>query len=183
MRKIELKKFKIAFQIWGSMMSNGKTCSTDFSKLLNDSDVPINAYWELLRSMMGVQDKHTLPAIALAIFERLPMANPGHYIEQGRVLKQELQEILGENGVLFSPSYPVVAPFHNEPIVTNTLDYIYYGIYNSLGLPVTQCPMGLSEKERLPTGVQVVAGNMCDHLTIRLAEYLESNLVGWVPGF
>lgn len=182
-RKIELKKFKIAFQIWGSMMNNGRTCSNDFSKLLNDSDEPINAYWELVRTMLGRQDKHTLPALALAIFERLPMASPQHYIEQGRLLKQELQEILGENGVLFSPSYPVVAPFHNEPMATNTLDYIYYGIYNSLGLPVTQCPMGLSERERLPTGVQVVAGAMCDHLTIRLAEYLESNLVGWVPGF
>ena len=42
--------------------------------------------------------------------------------------------------------------------------------------------MGLS-KEGLPTGIQIIAGHKMDHLTIRLAEYFESNLVGWIPPF
>jgi len=45
---------------------------------------------------------------------------------------------------------------------------------------VTQVPLGLSKKENLPTGIQIVANHMCDHLTIKLAEYIEENLVGWV---
>ena len=65
---------------------------------------------------------------------------------------------------------------------TNPLDFIYYGIINALGLPSTQCPMGLST-EGLPTGVQVIANRNCDHLTIRIAEYFEENSIGWVPGF
>lgn len=47
-------------------------------------------------------------------------------------------------------------------------------------IKVTQVPMGLSKKEGLPTGVQIVANHFCDHLTIKVAEYFEANLVGWV---
>lgn len=51
-----------------------------------------------------------------------------------------------------------------------------------MGFPVTQCPMGLSD-DGLPTGVQIVSNLNNDHLTIKLAEYFESNLVGWIPPF
>ena len=61
--------------------------------------------------------------------------------------------------------------------------YIYYGLYNALGFPVTQIPMGLCEKSGLPTGVQLVSNHRCDHLTIKLAEHFEKNLIGWVPPF
>ena len=59
-------------------------------------------------------------------------------------------------------------------------DFIYYGLFNALGFPVTQCPMGLSDDSQLPTGVQIVANEKCDHLTIKVAEYFESNLTGWI---
>lgn len=52
------------------------------------------------------------------------------------------------------------------------------GIMNILGLPVTQCPLGLS-KERLPLGVQVVAGKFQDRLTMAVALYLEKTFGGW----
>ena len=85
----------------------------------------------------------------------------------------------GEDGILLFPSFPVVAMYHNMPLFTNTFDWIYYGIFNALGLPVTQIPLGLNG-EGLPTGVQIVSNHKCDHLTIRLAEYFEENLIGWV---
>lgn len=47
---------------------------------------------------------------------------------------------------------------------------------------MTQCPLGLS-KERLPLGVQVVAGKLHDHLRLAVALYLEKAFGGWVdPG-
>lgn len=47
---------------------------------------------------------------------------------------------------------------------------------------MTQCPLGLS-KERLPLGVQVVAGKLQDHLPLAVALYLEKAFGGWVdPG-
>jgi Asp-tRNA(Asn)/Glu-tRNA(Gln) amidotransferase A subunit family amidase len=77
------------------------------------------------------------------------------------------------------PSFPIVAPYHNEPLLSYTFDFIYFGIINSLGFPSTQCPMGLSS-DGLPTGIQIVANHGCDHLTIKLAEYFEQNLIGWI---
>ncbi|XP_045394051.1 fatty-acid amide hydrolase 2 isoform X2 [Lemur catta] len=56
------------------------------------------------------------------------------------------------------------------------------GIFNVLGLPVTQCPLGLNA-EGLPLGIQVVAGPFNDHLTIAVAQYFEKTFGGWVcPG-
>lgn len=52
------------------------------------------------------------------------------------------------------------------------------GIINILGLPVTQCPLGLGE-EHLPLGVQVVAGKLQDHLSLEVALYLEKTFGGW----
>lgn len=54
---------------------------------------------------------------------------------------------------------------------------------NVLGFPSTQCPMGLCPKTGLPVGVQIVANHFNDHLTIRMAEYLEKNNGGWVPPY
>lgn len=52
------------------------------------------------------------------------------------------------------------------------------GILNTLGLPVTQCPLGLGE-EGLPLGVQVGAGKLQDHLTLEVALFLEKAFGGW----
>lgn len=52
------------------------------------------------------------------------------------------------------------------------------GIINILGLPITQCPLGLGE-EGLPLGVQVIAGKLHDHLTLEVALYLEKTFGGW----
>lgn len=52
------------------------------------------------------------------------------------------------------------------------------GVISTLGLPVTQCPLGLGE-EGLPLGVQVVAGKLQDHLCLDVALFLERTFGGW----
>ena len=52
------------------------------------------------------------------------------------------------------------------------------GIFNILGLPVTQVPLGLS-REGLPMGVQLIAGKMQDRLPLALALHLEKSFGGW----
>lgn len=52
------------------------------------------------------------------------------------------------------------------------------GIFNILGLPVTQCPLGLSS-DGLPLGVQIVAGKLQDRLSLATALYLEKAFGGW----
>jgi fatty acid amide hydrolase 2 len=61
-------------------------------------------------------------------------------------------------------------------------DFSYTAIFNVLGVPVTQVPLGLGEKG-LPVGIQIVGGLNSDLLTLRIAEILEEGFGGWVePG-
>ncbi|CAF0988502.1 unnamed protein product [Brachionus calyciflorus] len=181
-KEIKLRKFRSCFQMWSSMMNNGKCSSDAFSLLLTDGVSRVNPYWELLRSILGLQDKHTLPAISLAITERFPTNRPEHHLELANQLRQEIQDIIKDDGILLFPSFPVVAPYHNQALLTNSLDFIYYGIMNVFGFPVTQIPMGLNS-HGLPLGVQIVANHNLDHYTVKLAEHFEANLVGWIPPF
>ena len=52
-------------------------------------------------------------------------------------------------------------------------------VFNLLGLPVTQVPLGLNRRG-LPLGVQVAAADGNDHLTIAAALELERRFGGWV---
>lgn len=61
--------------------------------------------------------------------------------------------MLGNNGVLIYPSFISSAPYPHE-IMYNTCNFTYLMIFNALGLPVTQCPLGF-DKNRLPIGLQV----------------------------
>jgi fatty acid amide hydrolase 2 len=72
-----------------------------------------------------------------------------------------------------------VAPAHQWPQFTRTLDWTYTGLFNALQLPVTQVPTGLNA-QGLPTGVQVASAHGNDHLTVAAAEALETALGGWV---
>ncbi|KAH0630988.1 hypothetical protein JD844_004439 [Phrynosoma platyrhinos] len=89
---------------------------------------------------------------------------------------QAFTDLLGDHGKPVWPSWELVK--WTMGMSSHTLPAI--AIFNILGLPVTQCPLGLS-KERLPLGIQVVAGPHNDHLTLAVARYLEKAFGGWVP--
>lgn len=94
-KELKPNKLKLSFQIWSSMMNNGKPNDMGFSKLMNDSDQPINPYKQILKSIFCMQNRHTLPAIGLAIVERMPTHNHKMFIEIGNKLRQELKEAIG----------------------------------------------------------------------------------------
>ena len=132
------------------------------------------ARWALRRS------PHTYPPLLMLLIERASHRLPRwsrRYVDRGARLLARLDELLGEDGVILYPSGRRVAPRHG---VTATLNFRFFGIFNSLELPVTQVPLGLSQ-EGLPLGVQVVAGRGRDHLAIAAALELERALGGWVP--
>ena len=80
------------------------------------------------------------------------------------------------------PSHPHVAPYHNHPVFT-PFNFAYTGLFNALGFPVTQCPLGLSSSKGVPLGIQVVAAPYQDHLCLAVAQELEKSFGGWVsPG-
>ena len=125
--------------------------------------------------------EHTLPVVVMtAIQNQLSSDDANEFNELLDQFKQELNSLLGENGVIIYPGFPTSAPFHNQALFTNPVDWIvYFGIFNAIGLPSTQVCMGL-DSNRLPVGIQLVANRYCDNLTIRLAELLEREFGGWI---
>jgi fatty acid amide hydrolase 2 len=92
-------------------------------------------------------------------------------------LKRQLLELLGAHGVLFFPSFPTVAQYHNEPLCT-PLNMMYTAVFNALALPVVQCPMGLNV-DGIPLGVQIVSAPGNDRLLIDIAREIERAFGGW----
>ncbi|XP_045394052.1 fatty-acid amide hydrolase 2 isoform X3 [Lemur catta] len=183
---VKLKKMKYSLQLWITMMSakghDGKE-PVKFVDLLGDHGKPVNPLWELIKWCLGLS-VYTIPSIGLALLEEKLKYNNEKYKKFKAVeesLHKELVEMLSDDGVFLYPSHPTVAPKHHVPL-TRPFNFAYTGIFNVLGLPVTQCPLGLNA-EGLPLGIQVVAGPFNDHLTIAVAQYFEKTFGGWVcPG-
>ncbi|XP_054715243.1 fatty-acid amide hydrolase 2-like [Uloborus diversus] len=141
----------------------------------------LNLTREVLKSMAG-KSKHTFPVICLAILDRYirnydpKLAEP--FFQMREELLAEFNELLGDDGIFLYPTYPDVAPYHME-MFFRPFNVGYCVIFNILGLPVTQCPMGLGSKG-LPLGIQVVGAQNRDRLTIAVARELEKAFGGWV---
>ena len=161
------------------MMVNGELCSRDFALTLTSNKSHINGYYELLQKSL-FRSKHTLPAIGLVILEAVPNKHNKRFQELALKFYDEIRVLLGNDGVLFFPTFPQSAPVHAWPVILNTFDYIYCGIINALGLPSTQCPLGL-DSQQLPLGIQCIAGGGHDQLTLAVAREIENAIGGWVP--
>lgn len=75
------------------------------------------------------------------------------YLEVYSVFFFVTQDVLGDNGVLIYPTFVSAAHYPHQSL-TKVANFSYMMIFNVLGLPVTQCPMGLNS-EGLPIGLQV----------------------------
>ena len=178
--KPELPLLRHAFHIWWVKM--GEIGGPSFrKKLFGDLDKPGKVYWEFFKWSLGLSD-HTLAALRSAAVEKDKSLIPQNFkefmLKNGEKLRLEIEEILGEDGVLLFPSHPTTALRHNFPMFrANNL--VYTAIFNALYLPVTQVPLGLDSKG-LPMGIQVVAKRNNDHFTLAVAQVLERELGGWV---
>jgi len=179
--RLDLSLVHWSVPIWTEAMYEAD--SPSFSQEMCNRNGDFNPYLEIMKWMFG-QSKHTFPSVSLAVIEDI--MNRFSNEERRRLfehlrnkLAQQLDELLGDNGVLLFPSHPTVAPFHNQPIFT-PLNFAYTGLFNALTLPVTQCPMGLNNAG-LPVGIQIVGASCKDHLTIAIAQELEKAFGGWVP--
>ncbi|XP_046901027.1 fatty-acid amide hydrolase 2-A-like isoform X1 [Hypomesus transpacificus] len=178
--QLKIPQLKYSFQIWGAMMAapgkDGKL-PIMFAELMANQGKRVWPVWEMAKWILGFS-KHTMAAIGLATVEMFQPTQPSQFILQQREsLQKDLEELLGTDGVLLYPSHPHLAPRHHHPLFT-PFNFSYTGIFNILGLPVTQCPLGLST-EGLPLGVQLVMGKMQDHLGLAMAVYLEQAFGGW----
>ncbi|XP_072361284.1 fatty-acid amide hydrolase 2-like isoform X2 [Scyliorhinus torazame] len=181
-QQVQIHKMKYAFQIWSAMMVSPETDgkeSRSFKELMADHGKEIRPLWELVKKILGLSP-HTIPAIGLVITEDLAKANHQSNVKlmnMSRNLQNEFSNLLGDDGVFLYPSHPKIAPRHHHPKLM-PFNFAYTAIFNVLGLPVTQCPLGLS-KDGLPLGIQLVANHHNDHLCLRVAQHLECAFGGW----
>ncbi|GBO40388.1 Fatty-acid amide hydrolase 2-A [Araneus ventricosus] len=100
-----------------------------------------------------------------------------HYKELLESWAKEFDGLLDDNTVLLMPTLPATAPYHTEMfyLLPSTC---YTSIFNVLGLPATQCPVGYTSNG-LPYGIQIVGRRNNDALTIACAVELEKAFGGW----
>lgn len=179
--EINLKYMKLGFLIWCAYLSKVK--DQRISKLMRGDvkDDDEGTRHELLRWLSGRSD-HTFPIIFNAfaqdhlafIFKSLL----DFCIACGNKLKAQLLDILtSEPSVFLYPTFPHTAAHHGQ-MLANPYNVSYSVIFNALGLPVTQCPLGMNSSG-LPYGVQIVAAPNNDAFSINFAEFLETKLGGW----
>jgi fatty acid amide hydrolase 2 len=135
---------------------------------------------ELAKSLFG-RSAHATPTLTMALLEELaqPFAKRlARRAPAGRELRAELDELLGDDGVLLYPAARFVAPPNSQEL-RGSAAFAYCAIWNSLELPVTEVPMG-ADANGMPLGVQVVGAHGRDHLCIAVAMALEQSCGGWV---
>ncbi|XP_077265328.1 fatty-acid amide hydrolase 2-A-like [Temnothorax americanus] len=156
---------------------------SDVYSMFNRWDDPKKSKRVLTEALKFIffMSSHTFPAICYgvgkSIVERTSASNYKKMMEIRMRLKKQFEELLGDNGVLICPSFTSSAHYPHE-CAYNICNYTYMIIFNVLGFPVTQCPLGL-DKNQLPVGVQIVANPGCDHLTIAVAQEIERTFGGW----
>ncbi|XP_067211458.1 fatty-acid amide hydrolase 2 isoform X2 [Linepithema humile] len=177
--KTHLESMKMCFEISIAILLNNKGVYSMFNRL-DDPKKSKSVFTEFLKYIFFMSS-HSYPAICYGIVsslvQKLPRSSYNKMMEKRAQIKKQLEELLGDNGVLIFPTFHTSAFYHNE-ILYNLNNVTYMIVFNMLGLPVTQCPLGF-DKNQLPIGVQIVANPGCDHLTIAVAQEIERIFGGW----
>ena len=126
------------------------------------------------------QRRHSGPTLMLVLGERIGKPRPtgiGRMVRYVEQLAQQIDDVLGDDGVLILPTFPRQAPRHRTTML-RPFDIGYTGLFNVSEHPVTAVPTGMVDG--LPTGVQIVGARGRDHVPIAAAVALEQAGLGWV---
>lgn len=176
--ELDPRMFVRGAEMWGAALKSTKPRM--YEETLNPHG-PVDLLRELFHLARGKKN-YTFPSLSTVIMERAiskRLKSSTAILEEHARLRQELDEKLGDDGILLFPPHSRTAPKHNA-VLLSPFDFIYTGIFNALGNPATAVPMGLDE-QGLPLGVQVVAGRFNDRLALRAAISLEGAFGGWTP--
>ncbi|GMV40215.1 MAG: amidase [Myxococcales bacterium] len=171
-------RFRDVFQVWSAMLS--AAAEETFAEMAGGG-TPVALGRELLRFPFG-KSNHTGPVLVLAAIETMAQRFTGRYEELGRrglAMQAELEDILGDDGVLLHPPYTRPAPHHHSALLRTPFDFVCTALFNVLELPATVVPVGFDDRG-LPVSVQVVARRGNDHLAIACAQAIERSTGGWI---
>ncbi|KAL7039566.1 hypothetical protein ACKWTF_000027 [Chironomus riparius] len=175
-QKVKLKGVEYTSKLWRYWMTQEPA---EFCYLLGNSK-KLNPLVELIKKLTG-QSEYTMASIFSLIDGILPKEKAEKMKAITEELSQEIEELLGDDGVLIYPSYTYPAPYHYAPLV-QIYNFGYWAIMNVLHLPATQIPMGLNS-EGLPMGIQIVTTKNRDRHCFAVAEELDRQFGGWKAPF
>lgn len=152
--------------------------SPDIGKTLTAGKVKLNPLQELIK-FLCFRSMFTMGFIVALVAKTFlyDESMEEFYKKRIKKLDDQLNTLLDENSVLIMPTFPFPAPYHNE-IILLAANFAYTGIFNVLGLPATQCPVGMN-KHGLPLGLQIVSRRRNDPLTVSCAQEVEKAFGGW----
>ena len=176
--------FRYSPLIWSAMVLSAENNKLTSQFLQKESEaVSMNPFVEVFKYFLGYSKYHYV-TLAVAGIEHLrhPLPNclpdvSSNFVQMGAKLREQIQNLLGNDGILLYPSHPNTALSHHRPSLA-PLNFSYTSIFNVLHVPVTQCPLGL-DKNGLPLGIQIAAGRNNDRLSIAVARQLERQFGGW----
>jgi len=177
--RVSLKQLRRALELYLAALGDGAGVS--LRELLDEAGAQPRGPRPWADALRGRGDHTTAILITLAL-ERLtrhvPAGRTRRALAAAESLRGEVAGILGADAVLLHQPHPRVAPRHGATVGRGWV-ITPAAVFNLLGLPVTQVPLGLNRRG-LPLGVQVAAADGNDHLTIAVALELERRFGGWV---
>ena len=177
--RVSLKQLRRALELYLAALGDGAGVS--LNDLLSEAGAEPRGPRPWIDAARGRGD-HTTPILITLALERLnrfmPAARTRRALAAAESLRDEVAQILRPDAVLLHQPHPRVAPRHGGT-VGRAWVITPAAVFNLLGLPVTQVPLGLNARG-LPLGVQVAAADGNDHLTIAAALELERRFGGWV---
>ncbi|XP_012273208.1 fatty-acid amide hydrolase 2 isoform X2 [Orussus abietinus] len=174
--KVRLPGSEYSYRLWRYWMTQE---NVNFKHDVTNRKGTTSASIEVCKLLKG-SSALTLAAILKLVDEDLFPKEKSEWAKNTTAeMKQFLLDKLGDNGVLFYPSYPSTANYHFSTYL-RPYNFGYWCLFNVLRLPTCQVPLGLDE-QGLPVGVQVVSSPFNDHLCFAVAAELEKTFGGWVP--
>jgi fatty acid amide hydrolase 2 len=167
--------------MWSACLAKGDPRS--INDLLEESSGRIvNPFVEIMKSILGLST-FSFNILFLAAVQRILgiKRDTVSYYKLNKIadrLREQVIEMLGENGFLLCPTMPEEAPRHSSTVLKGA-DVALCGIFNVLGLPSTHVPLGLN-RNGLPIGVQVVSRPDNDRICLAVASVLEKMFGGFV---
>ena len=128
-------KMRSSLEIWSTLLQAAETESFADKLYGKGQGGVLKSLFELAKWLFGAS-KHTIPAIGLALLEILTKS----LTTESRIallkkdadeLRKEIEDMLGDNGVLLFPSFPTTAPLHSRAILF-PVQWIYTAIFNTL---------------------------------------------------
>jgi fatty acid amide hydrolase 2 len=177
-RKVSLPSVKAVLQPY----LNAVRQSGGLREILVEGGAELPGFGRLVADSVRGRSRYTTALLMTLASENLSQYLPERLERRALAAEREVGERVAEAigaGVMLHPPFSTVAPRHGRTVGRPWM-LAPQALFNLLGLPVTQVPLGLNE-QGIPLGVQVAAGRDRDHVSIAVALELERRLGGWVP--